>query len=853
MTGRSTRSRRWVNGALKTARAAAFLTLATGINGTIAALEPRYEPIYVYLVAIVVVAWLSSLLLGVTAAVAAVIIYDWMFSPVRIVPSTASIVPFVAAVAVAVSARVARTPLVQRRELAPVPSQPLLAEPPQVVSVMPVADDRRIVELERRLAEARAEADREVRLHREWSATAQLQQAALQQELDAAATRLRDSETAAADLRTELERATSRTFELEQRISELAQEVDTAWGKVDAEKTRANREGEMRQQADFAAAEKLKKAVAELSARYQTPLNEAKARLAEAFTRIPQLEKERETLRAALTDAARMQKEFEQTLAVLRTGAEAEKRRADQEAARRESAATELQRARGEAAALGIEVETLRRQLDDAVARARQESEKREEAAKEFDHKLQKIVADITTDHEEAIGQAMLEREGAKAEARTLAKKLESLQKQLAEATARGERASLERDGAESETRGVLQQLADEVTRREELQKQLAAETARREAIAKDYDAKLQSIVANITSDHEEAIGQAMLDREGAKAEARTLTKKVETLQKQLAEEIAGREEITKNWDAKLQEIVTNITTDHEETIGQTMLERERAKAELRSVQKQLAEEIAKREALAKDYDGKLQKIVANITSDHEEAIGEAMLEKEAARAEARTLAQKLETLQEKASAMMERVQADLQAEIALREKMTLDFDARIQSIVTNLTSDYENTLGEALVEKEAARAEIRTLTAKVTALQQKLERERATPAAAPSQRSVLIVHSDAGMRAMAKQALEPAGYTVLTATDGLEGLRIAGAQRPQAVVAEAMMPKMNARELIQLLKSRSDTAGMKIILVSNQSGDLERGTDFRADEVLTNPRDFDALRSALDRLLAGR
>src|SRR5687767_4486941 len=113
--------RRWVPGALRAGRAAAFLTLATGINGTIAALEPRYEPIYVYLAAIVIVAWLGGALLGVTTAVVAVIVYDTMFAPVAgLTPSWSSVVPLVVAVGAAVVTRLARAPL-KRPQFAPVP------------------------------------------------------------------------------------------------------------------------------------------------------------------------------------------------------------------------------------------------------------------------------------------------------------------------------------------------------------------------------------------------------------------------------------------------------------------------------------------------------------------------------------------------------------------------------------------------------------------------------------------------------------------------------------------------------------------------------------------------------------
>ena len=102
----------------------------------------------------------------------------------------------------------------------------------------------------------------------------------------------------------------------------------------------------------------------------------------------------------------------------------------------------------------------------------------------------------------------------------------------------------------------------------------------------------------------------------------------------------------------------------------------------------------------------------------------------------------------------------------------------------------------------------------------------------------------------MTKHALELSGYNVVTAADGLEGLRVAASQRPDVVLAEAVMPKMNGRELVQLLKARPETARIKVVLISGDAADRDRG-DFRADDVLSTPSDFDAMRATLASVLA--
>ena len=104
----------------------------------------------------------------------------------------------------------------------------------------------------------------------------------------------------------------------------------------------------------------------------------------------------------------------------------------------------------------------------------------------------------------------------------------------------------------------------------------------------------------------------------------------------------------------------------------------------------------------------------------------------------------------------------------------------------------------------------------------------------------------------MSKHSLQQAGYNVLTAADGLEGLRTATQYKPDVVLTQSVMPKMNARELVQLLKSRRETADVKVILLSNGS-ETERGSDFRADEVVRDSDDFNDVRAALASVLARR
>ena len=127
----------------------------------------------------------------------------------------------------------------------------------------------------------------------------------------------------------------------------------------------------------------------------------------------------------------------------------------------------------------------------------------------------------------------------------------------------------------------------------------------------------------------------------------------------------------------------------------------------------------------------------------------------------------------------------------------------------------------------------------KLSALQQTL-----TKSAAPRRPLILVVNNDPAMRS----ALDKQGFDVLTASDGLEGLRLAVAHKPAVVVAEASMPKMDGRELCQLIKSNPEASSVRVVLLTADERD-EVARELGPDELLRKPVKFDALQAALTRL----
>lgn len=118
----------------------------------------------------------------------------------------------------------------------------------------------------------------------------------------------------------------------------------------------------------------------------------------------------------------------------------------------------------------------------------------------------------------------------------------------------------------------------------------------------------------------------------------------------------------------------------------------------------------------------------------------------------------------------------------------------------------------------------------------------------------ILVVDDEVPIRAMASHALEGLGYGVVTAANGEEGLTTARLYSPQAILSDALMPKMDGREMCRQLKTDPQFPNLKVIIMSSlsYSGKQRSGAfrEFRIDEYLQKPVDFYILRSILEKFL---
>lgn len=85
----------------------------------------------------------------------------------------------------------------------------------------------------------------------------------------------------------------------------------------------------------------------------------------------------------------------------------------------------------------------------------------------------------------------------------------------------------------------------------------------------------------------------------------------------------------------------------------------------------------------------------------------------------------------------------------------------------------------------------------------------------AQPRRCVLLVEDDPALRRYLEVVLERAGYTVASASDGLEGMKILLSSRVDVIVTDALMPNLDGYELCRFVRNSAHLAHLPVILLS--------------------------------------
>ena len=102
---------------------------------------------------------------------------------------------------------------------------------------------------------------------------------------------------------------------------------------------------------------------------------------------------------------------------------------------------------------------------------------------------------------------------------------------------------------------------------------------------------------------------------------------------------------------------------------------------------------------------------------------------------------------------------------------------------------------------------------------------------------------------------LERSGFQVITAFDGPDALKKVETDRPEVIVLDVMMPKMDGFEVLKRLQANPETRNIPVIMLTAkaQDADVFRGWSSGVSAYLTKPFNPLELITFVKRILSGR
>ncbi len=99
----------------------------------------------------------------------------------------------------------------------------------------------------------------------------------------------------------------------------------------------------------------------------------------------------------------------------------------------------------------------------------------------------------------------------------------------------------------------------------------------------------------------------------------------------------------------------------------------------------------------------------------------------------------------------------------------------------------------------------------------------------------ILLVEDDKSLREIYGVRLLAEGYDIVSAGDGEEALAMAIKERPQLIISDVMMPKISGFDMLDILRSTTETKDIKVIMMTALSSEdqRERGESLGADRYL--------------------
>ena len=117
------------------------------------------------------------------------------------------------------------------------------------------------------------------------------------------------------------------------------------------------------------------------------------------------------------------------------------------------------------------------------------------------------------------------------------------------------------------------------------------------------------------------------------------------------------------------------------------------------------------------------------------------------------------------------------------------------------------------------------------------------------AEKTILVVEDDPDVREVLAEHLRYAGYTVMTANDGLDGLKKLESGGYDLVITDIVMPYVSGVGLLTAIKAKNPDTPV-IVITGYGKESVALAAEGKADGVISKPMDISHLKEELRRLL---
>lgn len=100
----------------------------------------------------------------------------------------------------------------------------------------------------------------------------------------------------------------------------------------------------------------------------------------------------------------------------------------------------------------------------------------------------------------------------------------------------------------------------------------------------------------------------------------------------------------------------------------------------------------------------------------------------------------------------------------------------------------------------------------------------------------ILVIDDDPELRKIYRHTLERADYRVVEAEDGESALRIIHEAKPNVIILDMMMPKMNGEMVLQAIRQNPSLTDARLVVITAYPQYRESALHFGVDQFLTKP-----------------